>query len=59
MQYPFHTSREQRVTWGLILCSDADLSLGMFLSKSVNLPLHGEKKNKKIITADTGSSSFR
>lgn len=57
MQYPFHTSREQRVTWGLILCLDADLSLGMYLSKSLNLPLHGEKKiNNK---ADTGSSSFR
>jgi len=46
------------MTWGLILCSDADVSLEMFLSKSVNLRLVGKKK-KKIIKADTGSSSFR
>lgn len=35
------------MTWGLILCSDADVSLEMVLSKSVNLPLLGGGKKKK------------
>lgn len=42
VQYPFHSSREQRMTWGQILCSDADASLQMVLSKSVTL-LHTGK----------------
>lgn len=44
VQYPFHSGREQRMTWGQILCSDADASLQMALSKSVTLPLTGKKE---------------
>lgn len=57
VQYLFHSSREQRMTWGQIPCSDADASLQMVLSKSVTLPHTGEKKEKNI-KADIGSPSF-
>lgn len=54
VQYPFHSSGEQRMTWCQIPCSDADASLQMVLSKSVTLPHTGKKK----IKADIGSPSF-